>query len=350
MSATDSGRRGARPARATTLAEVARSAGVSLATASKALNGRHDVSERTRGRVLAAAKRLRFYPNQQARSLMSGRTGSVGVLTTDLEGRFVLPLMIGLEEVLQAEGSVALLVNGRGDAELRGKHLEALLSHRVDGIVAVGEAPEPREPLTVPDGTPIVYAYGPSASADDVSVVADFQHAGRLAVAHLLERGCTRLGFVPGPSHPDGGHGWSAGRDRRAGAVAEMAGCTSPALLALAREEGSFDEAWGWRMAARILRADDRVDGLVCADDRVARGAIDLLRARGIEVGAQVAVIGMDNWFPFTESVRLPQSSVDMNLAEVGRVAGRAILGAAPLPPGEHTVEPLVVARRSTER
>ncbi len=79
-----------------TLSEVARIAGVSLSTASKAINGRGDVSASTRKRVLDAADQVGFTPNQLARSLLVGRTGTVGLLTSDLEGRFVIPILINI--------------------------------------------------------------------------------------------------------------------------------------------------------------------------------------------------------------------------------------------------------------
>ena len=85
-----------------TLSEVARIAGVSLSTASKAMNGRGDVSASTRKRVLEAADQLGFTPNQLARSLLAGRTGTVGLLTSDLEGRFVIPILMGAEDAFGA--------------------------------------------------------------------------------------------------------------------------------------------------------------------------------------------------------------------------------------------------------
>jgi len=78
-----------------TLSEVAKLAGVSVSTASKAINGREDVAEATRKRVLKAADEIGFTPNQLARSLLLGRTGTVGLLTSDLEGRFVIPILMG---------------------------------------------------------------------------------------------------------------------------------------------------------------------------------------------------------------------------------------------------------------
>ena len=94
-------------ARPTRLSDVARLAGVSVATASKALNGRDHVRTETRHRVLEAAEQLSFSPNTLARGLLAGRTGTVGLLTSDLEGRFSIPILMGAEDAFGA-GKVAI--------------------------------------------------------------------------------------------------------------------------------------------------------------------------------------------------------------------------------------------------
>src|SRR3954452_192544 len=88
--------------KAVTLTDVARFAGVSVATASKALNGRSQVAPRTRARVLQAAEQLSFVPNTLAQGLLVGRTGTVGLLTSDLQGRFVIPILMGAEDAFGA--------------------------------------------------------------------------------------------------------------------------------------------------------------------------------------------------------------------------------------------------------
>ena len=100
---------GTRASRAVTLTDVARLAGVSVSTASKALNGRDEVAESTRARVQDAAARLSFSPNPLAQGLLAGRTGTVGLLTSDLEGRFVIPILMGAEDAFGA-GQVSVFL------------------------------------------------------------------------------------------------------------------------------------------------------------------------------------------------------------------------------------------------
>src|SRR3954452_11800191 len=107
---------GSRSQRAVTLSDVARLAGVSVATASKALNGRDQVAPATRQRVINAADRLAFSPNPLARGLLAGRTGTVGLLTSDLDGRFVIPILMGAEDAFGAGQVSVFLCCTRGSA------------------------------------------------------------------------------------------------------------------------------------------------------------------------------------------------------------------------------------------
>src|SRR3954447_8925293 len=180
-----------RPLRAVTLTDVARLAGVSIATASKALNGRSQVAEATRHRVHEAANRLSFSPNPLARGLMSQRTGTVGLLTSDLEGRFVIPVLMGAEDAFGAGQINVFLCDARGDAIREQHQLRALLGRRVDGLIVVGASTDPRPSLGRDIPVPVVYAYAPSDDPDDLSLTPDNVAAGRMAVEHLLASGRT---------------------------------------------------------------------------------------------------------------------------------------------------------------
>ncbi|MCL1841711.1 MAG: LacI family transcriptional regulator, partial [Propionibacteriaceae bacterium] len=135
------------PARPVTLREVARKAGVSMATASKALNGRGDVSPTTRERVQRVARELGFVANALARSLLAGHTGTVGLITHDLEGRFSIPLLVGAEDAFGLNNVCVLLCDARGDAIRERYHLDVLMERRVDGLIIVGARPDARPSL-----------------------------------------------------------------------------------------------------------------------------------------------------------------------------------------------------------
>ncbi|WP_279581006.1 LacI family DNA-binding transcriptional regulator [Fodinicola feengrottensis] len=154
-----------------TITEVAAKAGVSVGTASKAVNGRGQLRPETRARVLAAAAELGFEPNALARGLLSGRSYTVGLLTNDSFGRFSMPVMLGAEEALGAGQMSVFLCDSRGDAERERHYIRTLQARRVDGIVVTGRRIEPRPPIDTV--VPVVYAMAPSTDPRDVSVTSD---------------------------------------------------------------------------------------------------------------------------------------------------------------------------------
>ncbi len=305
----------------TTLTDVARLAGVSIATASKALNGRAQVKAETRARVIAAAERLSFSPNALARGLLAGRSGTVGLITSDLEGRFSIPILMGAEDAFGSGKTSVFLSNARGDAIREQHHVQALLSRRVDGLIVVGARPDPRPPLVPDVHVPVVYAYAPSENPDDLSLVSDNLGGGRMAVDHLLACGRTRIGHITGDPT------YGAAQDRSTGALAAL----EEAGLPLAGGKvlyGSWTEGWG-RSATRLLlqRAPD-VDAIFAGSDQIARGVLDALHEAGKDVPNDVALIGFDNWEVLAANAQPPLTSVDINLERLGRVAAQKLFAA----------------------
>lgn len=303
-----------------TLADVARLAGVSIGTASKALNGRSQVRAETRERVVEAAERLSFRPNPLARGLLAGRTGTVGLLTSDLEGRFGIPILMGAEDAFGAGEVAVFLCDARGDAIREQYHVRALLGRRVDGLIVVGSRTDPRPSLGRDLPVPVVYAYAPSQDPEDLSIVPDSVGAGRMAVEHLLACGRTRI------AHITGDPGYAAARERAEGARAALAEAGHE-LVGEVRF-GVWSEGWGRAAAAMLLDRHPDVDAVLCGSDQVARGVMDVLRERGLRVPEDVAVMGFDNWEILTSATRPALTSVDMNLEQVGREAARALFAA----------------------
>ena len=303
-----------------TLSEVAKLAGVSVSTASKAINGRGDVSEETRRRVVETADRIGFTPNQLARSLLAGRTGTVGLLTSDLEGRFVLPILMGAEDAFGAGQVSVFLCDARGDAIREQHQLKALLNRRVDGIIVVGRQTDPRPSLGHRLPVPVVYAYAPSEDPEDVSLTPDNEAGGRLSIEHLIACGRSRIGHITGdPSY-------AAAQDRAVGIrqALEAAG------LELQGEPmfSEWSERWGRDAAAMLLEQHPEVDAIACGSDQIARGVLDTLRDLGRRVPEDVAVIGFDNWEVLTTNARPELTSIDANLQQLGRESARALFQA----------------------
>lgn len=333
-----------RPARkAPTTADVAAAAGVSLGTVSKALNGRGDLRPATRERVIAAAEQLGFQPNLAARSLQSGRTYIVGVLTTDHVGRFTIPLLTGAEDVLGAGEMSMLLCESRGDPIREQHYLRVLLARRVDGIIVTGGDGGRRPSLGHDIPIPVVYALAESDDERDVSILHDDEDGARLAVQHLLDTGRRRIVHVTGPD------GHVAVRHRLAGTMRAL----DAAGEKLVGEPliGDWNEMWGREAAYRVLRSGLKFDGAFCASDEIARGFGDGLRESGIDVPRQVGIVGVDNWDLVVNAARPPLTTVDLRLADLGKVAATRLLAAMSgedVAPGVERVPCRLVQRQST--
>ncbi|MEV0195667.1 LacI family DNA-binding transcriptional regulator [Nonomuraea sp. NPDC050691] len=326
-----------------TIREVAAAAGVSIGTASKALNGRGKLREETRARVTAAAERLGFRPNPLAQGLLQGRTYTVGLVTGDSFGRFSIPVMLGAEDALGA-GQISVFMCDTRDDPIREQHyVERLLARRVEGIIVTGRRTEPRPSIGADLPVPVVYAMTQSASDDDFSVIPDDRGGGALAARHLLATGRTRIGHVTGPER------FEAARRRAEGLTDALA----EAGTGLAGEPlfGEWTEEWGRQGADILLRAHPDVEAVFCGSDQIARGVSETLRERGRRIPDDVAVVGFDNWEPMVEGSRPPLTTVDMNLGEIGRIAAEHLLeaiGGAPRARGVLTVPCSLVLREST--
>ncbi|MFD2649656.1 LacI family DNA-binding transcriptional regulator [Devosia albogilva] len=318
--------------------DVARVAGVSVATASKALNDTGRMTEETRRRVKDTAAALGFRPNAMARALTGQRSFTVGLLTNDTYGRFTLPVMAGISEALVDEGVSVFLCGIEDDPALGKVHVDAMLDKQVDGIIATGKRVDRSLPVDLSQlPVPVVYAFtqGPK---DAVTLVSDDGQGAREATERLLKSGRRRLAHITGPAS-------FASVVERAAAFQEVAGADAPVL------NGTWSEAWGHEAVAQLWGGKGPYpDAVFCGNDQIARGVVDALRERDVSVPREVSVIGFDNWEIVAAATRPPLTTVDMNLKELGREAGRLILELAkrePVEPGIRKLPCKLVVRQS---
>jgi LacI family transcriptional regulator len=343
------------PVRRVTIRDVAARAGVSIGTASKALNGQGRLRTETRDRVAAAALELGFTPNVLARGLLAGRTYTVGLITTDSFGRFSIPVMLGAEDALGAGQISVFMCDTREDPARERQYLDMLLRRQVDGLIVTGRRIEPRPSiganLSVPNvsvpnvsvpNVPVVYAMTQSLNSSEPAVLPDDHGGGQLAARHFLSTGRRRLGHITGPER------FLAARKRAAGfwetATAEGADLQPSDML-----YGEWSESWGRAAAQILLRSQPDIEAIFCGSDQIARGVGDSLRQLGRRIPDDVALIGFDNWQPMTLSAQPPLTSVDMCLEDVGRSAAELLLSAINGAPahGTQTVPARLVIRDS---
>lgn len=304
--------------------DVATAAGVSIATASKALNDTGRMTGETRERVKRVAAEMGFRPNAMARALLSQRSFTVGLLTNDTYGRFTLPLMAGVSEALVDQGVSVFLCTVEDDPALAKVHVDAMLDKQVDGIIASGKRIDGRLPVDLSNlPIPVVYAFS-SGPDDAVTLVSDDAQGSREAVRWLVGLGRRRVAHVTGPES-------FASVRERAEAYRAVVGGGGEVLY------GDWSEAWGRDAVHRLWGGPGAMpDAVFCGNDQIARGVVDALRERGLRVPEDVSVVGFDNWEIVAAATRPPLTTVDMNLKQLGREAGRLILALA----GGQIVEP----------
>ncbi len=293
---------------------------MSIGTVSKALNGRGQLSTTTRQRVLDAAARLEFRPNDLVQSLMRGRTFTVGLLTTDSYGRFSIPIMQGIEDSLGAAQMSVFLCDARDDPLRERQYIDLVLAKQVDGIIVTARRIDPRPPIDLGRmAMPVVYAFAQAADPTALCLLTDDAQGGVLATEHLLSLGRRRLGHVTGPAH------FLAARLRLDGMRRAL--LDHDTILADDRVfSGPWQSTWGYEAVQILLDRDPEIDGIFCGSDLIAMGVIDGLRERGRHVPDDVAVVGFDNWEIIATATRPPLTTVDLNLHELGRLAGLKLL------------------------
>ncbi|NLR99943.1 LacI family transcriptional regulator [Rhizobium sp. P38BS-XIX] len=301
-----------------TIHDVAKAAGVSVSTVSKALNDTGRMAVETRDRIKSIAADVGFRPNALARSLLFNRSFTIGLLTNDTYGRFTLPLMAGISEALVDQGVSVFLCAIEDDPGLAKIHVDAMLDKQVDGIIATGKRIDRSLPVDLAGlPVPVVYAYTAGAEGS-VTLTADDMQGAELAISRLHSVGRRKLAHVTGPES-------FASATERADAFRRMAGASAIIL------HGEWTEAWGHQCVATLFdrKGSDRPDGVFCGNDQIARGVVDALRERGIRVPEDVSVVGFDNWEIVAAQTRPALTTIDMNLKELGRIAGLTILDLA---------------------
>jgi LacI family transcriptional regulator len=303
------------------LTDVASRAGVSVATASKALNTGNEVAVETRRRVRRAADELSFRPNALARGLISGRTGAVGLLTDELGGRFAIPVLLGIENALGSGDMSVLLCDARGDAIRRQHYIRALLARQVDGFIVLGDTNDVRPSITADIGVPAVYVYSESDDPADLSIVADDQGGAKLAVEHLVALGRRQIGHITGEET------YRAARDRATG-VREFLDQAGLPLVGGVPFFGEWTRRWGRHAARALIGAHPEMDAIFCGSDQVANGVVEAILELRRRIPEDIAVVGYDNWEVFSADCRPPLTTVDLNLQELGATAAAHLLDA----------------------
>jgi LacI family transcriptional regulator len=296
-------------AKAATLKDVAREAGVHISTASRALNEatRSELSTKTAERVIAAAERLGYRPHPLARGLRTNRTLSVGMVVPDLISPFIPPILAGAQRILSGGGYSLLIGSDDGNSPRTNSAIDTF----------------------------------PAIVGDDYAALS-------LVVRHLVQLGHTRIAHVAGPLDI------STGLYRRDGFVTAVTDQGLDSSDWAVYEAGSFRLEDGHAACAGLLDSGNGYTAIVAANDLLALGCIDAVREKGLSVPADVSVTGYDD-IALVDRLDPALTTISLPYEEMGTVAGRLLLDllvaddrAVEAPTEPIRLAPTLVVRSST--
>ncbi len=328
---------------ATTIKDVARMAGVSVATVSRALSGRTHVTAPTRDRVMNVVAQLRFVPSSAAQSMITRRTHTIGALLPDLHGEYFSELIRGIDLAARARGLHLLVSSSHGNAVEAAAALRAM-NRRVDGLLVM--SPHVNADFlwgNVAEDLPVVLMNTRLDGGKHSSFAVD-NHGGAYAmVRHLVERGHRDIAFVAGPD--SNFEAQERLRGYRA-AMTDLLPGTSERVL-----QGDFTQESGYRVGSQIVALTERPTAVFASNDMMAIGCLSALNEAGVDVPREIGLAGFDD-IPISRYVNPSLTTVRARIAELGSLALERLASAIEEPGNtaaqQQTLRADLIVRQST--
>ena len=272
-----------------TLHELAKAAGCSVSTVSRALtDSQHQVNDATRERILALANQMGYRPNMTARGLKTDRTFTIGLIVYNIASPFTPVLIRGIQEYLKQHDYFSILISTDWDPELESEAVHQLISRSIDGIIFVESWRDESNNTLDLANKPYVFVYRLFNGSYANSVIVDDHYGAGLAVEHLVKLGHRRIAFINGP------HDWNSSKERLAGyqdVLAQYGIPFDPSLV----EEGTWEVQSGYPATKKFLAMPERPTAIFAANDFMALGAIYAIQDAGLNVPEDIAVVGYDD-------------------------------------------------------
>ena len=279
--------------RSVSIYDIAKLAGVSTATVSNVLNNKGSYSEKTRDLVLRIAREQGYVANFAARSLRAASTKTIALLTPDVSNDFFSTIVLKAEGLLRAAGYTSYICNTASDAEREVEYVRSLVSKQVDGIIYIGGVT--RAPINVAVDLPVVHIdhTGTAGMKREVHVGNDIDALTYDMTSTLFGHGCERVALVS----VSASHYRSDEQDQAAGYYRYLKdhGIRLDRNLVLEGPHRQTSLIEAAQLVDECLEEGYSFDGVVALGDRVALGVVNALKARGVAVGRDVRVIGMDD-------------------------------------------------------
>ncbi|GAA4829148.1 LacI family DNA-binding transcriptional regulator [Luteimicrobium xylanilyticum] len=299
--------------RGITMGDVATHAGVSRTAVSFVLNGREDagIARDTRERILESARVLGYRPNAGARALASRRSDWYGLVTEIVTAPFAVEIIKGAQDRAWADHKFLLIASSEGRPDIEESAIEKLLEQRVEGLLYAATW---HRAVTIPEAAaevPTVLVNCFDAEGRYPSIVPDERSGGYRATRRLIEAGHTRIGFITlDPDIPA-----TVGRREGYRQALVEAGIDLDDDLVVS---GHATADGGYAAAAELLDRADRPTALFCGNDRMAMGAYDAIKEKGLTIPADVAVVGFDNQELIAAYLRPKLTTVALPFEEMG--------------------------------
>jgi LacI family transcriptional regulator len=322
-----------------TIRDVAARAGVSIATVSKYINSTQSFTPAVERKIRAAVDALEYQSNPLARSMITGKTGSVGMVILDIANPHFTNIVKGANRVALEHGYNLLFVDTE-ENQAREEDLIGALSRRVDGLIVSTRMPEDQLGRVLELGKPVVFS-GRPAPAGGASIGIDARAAAHMLGELLVKQGHRRIAYIGfAPARPD--------MERMRG----LSECLKAHGLPLTRYEVQGPNmAEGERICPSIILGRDKPDAIVCYNDMVAIGFMGAAHSLGVSIPEDLSVVGIDN-IPYGRFTAPPLTTVDTRSERLGeegmRLLFRQIEGAEAPAKGHVRIEPRLVMRDST--
>lgn len=299
-----------------TIKDVAREADVSVASVSRVLNGVGRVGEATRTRILHTAERLRYMPHEGARSLITRRTDTIGMVLPDLHGEFFSELLRGADTAARLRGLHLLVSTSHGDT---GEAAAAIRSMRgrVDGLLIMSPHLDPAFlGQNLPDALPTILLNADPIEGRAGVAVENYGGAAEM-VRHLAACGRRRIAHIAGPSgNSDAAERLRAYRDARPAELDERY-----------IVHGNFSVASGYEAGLKLAALDPLPDAIFAANDMMAAGCLEALERKGLSVPGDIALGGFDD-VPIAHFLRPALTTMRINVADLGSKAVERLISA----------------------
>jgi LacI family transcriptional regulator len=328
--------------RAITLADIAREAGTSASTASRALSGRGYVAVDVRDRLVAVAERLGYVPNASAQTLKQQRSRVVGVVVSDLDNQFYARLAAGIEQVLREAGYQMVILGDNSDDDEEVAGIRTFLAMRAPGVIMTPVGSEASH-LLHSHGTAVVEVDRQLATVPCDGVVIDNERGGREATMHLVGLGHRRIGFLGVETD------WTSDAGRLSGY-----------RTALRNARIEFDKRLVARIPVHSPDTEARIESLIdsaqptaifAANNALAEQTWLVLRRRGLKIPGDISLVAFDD-VPWMEMVDPSITVVEQPTLELGRCAAKLLLrrlhGGPSLAPSVEVLQPRLLVRGST--